>query len=202
MAFDICREKKLYGDAARILPRHRPICDQELENTGAQRVPFVRKDGDVEPVCYNAHHRHVLEEIVHQVGGKKIHCIIDLTATEPSLAMVALDWNIPYLGVVFNEFHKEKIKQRLGQLVFQKFLDPKSSMHVPGLPDLMALPKSKRAADEHEAGGKSSSSNPKKKPKAKAGKNDSDLRAALLGQLAGEGDGLVDQVEVQVDDDE
>ena len=189
-------KKVIYGDA-RILPSGRPECDAELVGSGAQRVGHVRKVSDIEPVSYNGLHRHVLEELINQVGAKnKVRCIIDLTATEPSLALLALEWKIPYLGIVMGDFHLQAIKRQLVSLVFQKFQDPKSDLHLPELVTLtQAPPASTTTTNTGQAAGSGTTEEegqqttepkePMKKKARTAAKNEGkDLRAALLSQLS------------------
>ena len=93
-------KKVMYGDA-RILPSGRMDGDMDLVGTGVVRQAQVRKDEDIEPVTYHGLHRHVVEELLHQVGsGKRLSAIIDLTATEPTMALVALEWGGALLGCV------------------------------------------------------------------------------------------------------
>lgn len=126
-------KKAMYGDA-RILPGGRPDSDGDLVGTGAQRQPQYRKDEDLEPVTYNALHPHLWEELMNQVGPRgMLRCVVDLTATEPTLASLAVEASIPYLGVCFNEEHLANMKHRLVQIVFRRFLQPKSRLHKPPL---------------------------------------------------------------------
>ena len=131
------QKKELYGEFGRILPGGRADQDADLKGSDSKREKLVRTDKDIEPVTYHGLHREVIEELVHQIGGRNVKCIIDLTATEPTLALVAMEWRIPYLGVTFNSAHQELIKARLAQLVFQQFRNAKSSMHVPKLVELL-----------------------------------------------------------------
>ena len=166
-------KKAIYGDA-RILPGGRPGCDQDLAGSGAQRVTHVRKDIDIEPVTYNGLHRKMFEEMTHQVG--KVRAIVDLTATEPTLALMALEWNIPCLGVVFNELHKVAIKKRLAELVFQKFQDPNSPSYEADLASLMQG--KEKNAGAHDDDDDDGNENPLPDPKRRK----LDVRTALLGQ--------------------
>ena len=145
------KEKKaIYGDA-RMLPHCRPDGDQDLVGTGASRVMQVRKDSDSEPVTYNALHRNVIEELTHQIGGRgKVRAIVDLTPTEPTTAMMAMEWQIPYLGVCYNEKHKELIKKRLAEMVFRAMQTPKSSLYDA---DLEALITTKKRQDSSHCTG-------------------------------------------------
>ena len=82
-------KKAVYGDA-RIQTSGR--VDEELKGSGSQRAPHIRKDNDVEPLTYHGLHRDHWEELVHQVGGKgKVKCILDLTATDVTLPLLAMD---------------------------------------------------------------------------------------------------------------
>ena len=199
-------KKTLYGDA-RILPSGRPEGDGDLVGSGEKRVSHVRKDADVEPVTYNGLHRELLEELVHQVGSKgKLKGIIDLTPTDPTLAMMAIEWQVPYLGIVFNDFHLEAMKRQLVKQVFKKFLDPKVPvLHVPKLLALMQKTSTSGsgAADDPKvpAPPKSTDEAASKKKKGREGDG---LRAALLSQLgAGPRQGQKRAAEEEtVDDDD
>ena len=101
--------------------------------------------------------REVIEKLVHQIGGRHAKGIIDLTATEPTLALVALEWSIPYLRVTVNSVHQELIKARLAQLMFQQFRNAKSSMHMPklvellqGTPSVAGMAEADKLGDAHE----------------------------------------------------
>ena len=121
------------------MPGQRPDCDADLAGTGAQRVSHVRKDTDIEPVAYNAIHKDVWEEMLHQVGSKgRLRAVIDLTPTDTTLAMVAMETRTPYLGIAFNTFHLEQLRRRLAQLVFQRSLVPQSPFYNPDLALLMS----------------------------------------------------------------
>lgn len=204
-------KKIMYGDA-RILPSGRMEGDSDLVGTGLVRQPQQRKDDDIEPVTYHGLHRHVIEELLHQVGpSKRLVAIIDLTPTEPTMAQVALEWGVPYLGVAFNDFHLGKLKKRLAQLVFLQFMNPRSSLHKAGLVAIMAgkpaptplLPPSsgpkptpkptpkppkdespQEAKDEEgDGGGEDPQPSKRRKKEGRKSKNDkSGLRAALLGE--------------------
>ena len=186
------QKKILYGDFGRILPGGRADQDADLKGTDDKRVPAVRMDKDIEPVTYNGLHREVVEEMVHQIGGKNVRAIIDLTATEPTMAMLALEWRIPYLGVTFNMEHQEMIKTRLAQLLFQQFRNVKSSMHIPKLVELLQGTPSAANAAQGGNGDAGKRQAPKIVAQAGAEKssgaaqagNSSALRAALVSQLS------------------
>ena len=46
--------------------------------------------------------------------------MIDLTPTDATLAMVAMEAGTPYLGIAFNAFHEKQPQRRLPPLVFQR----------------------------------------------------------------------------------
>ena len=180
-------KKQIYGEAGRILPGGRPDGDQDLVGTDAKRIPHVRRDEDVEPVSYNALHRELLEDLAHQVGSRdKIRCIIDLAATEPMLALLALEWRTPYLGVVFNTFHQESIKKRLAQLVFPQYQNAKSPLHKPLLVSLMQGAKPNATADKLALQGiEEKVAHLDDQPAKKKAKAESNLRQTLLGSSSG-----------------
>ena len=171
-------KKAIYGDA-RLLPSGRPDGDSDLIGSGEKRVGHVRKDSDIEPLCYHGFHRNTIEELVHQVGSKgKIRCIVDLTGTDPTMALMAIEWNIPYLGITFGDFHLFSVKKQLANMVFQGFLKVKSPLHNAALASLMQGPSTTVPAKPIE----DETAIPKKR--ARVGpKEDNDVRNALLGEL-------------------
>ncbi len=204
-------KKALYGNA-RILPSGRPEGDADLAGSGEKRVSHVRKDSDIEPVCYQGLHRNVWEELLNQAGNRdRLKCIIDLTPADHTLALIAIEAQIPYIGVVFNEFHMAAIQKHLTKQVFQKYLHAKSKLHIPKLAAMMQPPpqqgtgsKSGTPGDaEASAGpkkrggddGEGPASAPKKSKKQERGTDDA--RAALLGALGASVGGPAD-----ADDDE
>ena len=114
-----------------------------------------------------------------------------------------MEWRIPYLGIVFCDFHHESFKRRLVQLVFQQGLNPKSSLHVPALQKLMTpiptpattpTPAPTTAGkntiiddDDDEVDDEPAPVAPKKKAKVGSG-GSSTIRQSLLQQLTGAGD--------------
>ena len=53
---------------------------------------------------------------------------------------MAIEWNIPYLGITFGDFHLLSIKKQLANMVFQRFLQVKSPLHNAALASLMQGP--------------------------------------------------------------
>ena len=91
-------KKELYG-TARILPGG--CVDDGQTDSNTSRASVVRRDTDMEPVTYHGTHFDLLEELVHQIGAKgNVRAIIDLTATDPTLAEVAMEWQTPFLGTM------------------------------------------------------------------------------------------------------
>ena len=81
----------------------------------------------------------VWEELLHQVGRKgRLRAVIDLTPSDATLVMVAMEAGTPYLGIASNTIHPQQLQQRLAQLVFQRFLVPHSSFCNPDLALLMS----------------------------------------------------------------
>ena len=124
-----------YGDA-RILPGGRVDDDRGADQT--KRVSVVRKDVDLEPVTYHASHTHVCEDVLHQVGSKgRLKLIFELTATEPTMALIALEWQCPYLGVGMNLQHIEDQKTALVRMLFQRMQTVTSRFYEPELVKLL-----------------------------------------------------------------
>ena len=141
--------------------------------------------------------------------------------TLPTLAMLALEWQIPYLGICVNEQHKQLIKTRLAHMVFQEFQNPRSQLHQPALSALMATkgatvtdignvdpvsdPSSgsvsgKNAAVVPESEIMEITNAPPKRARLTP-KGGESLRAALLGQLSGQNtskvlESNIDEVEI------
>eukprot|EP00973_Karenia_brevis_P039060 5394126-Karenia_brevis.AAC.1 len=105
-------------EGARLLPGG-PSPDGTAAGDGSQK----RTDKTVEPVTFHGSTHQVLEEILHQVasfgqrdvGQGSVKAVIDLTPGDGSLASVCLNHGIPYLGVTFNEFHRDMLTKRLAQ---------------------------------------------------------------------------------------
>lgn len=203
------KDKKVLWGQARILPSGRPDGDQDLVGSGEKRVTQARKDGDVEPVCYHSLHRVVFEELVHQVGPwEKIRCIVDLTPTDSTLGLLAMEMKVPYLAIVNNEFHRDALQRRLTFQVFQKQLSPKSPLYIPKLGALMNLtgtkpeePKPQPEAEDEEEEEENDDLPDTKPPKKKGRKTKGEgSRATLLGALL-DGGGCADDGEAAVGED-
>ena len=132
------QKKALYGDNARILPSGRPDEDATMTKSGEKRAPQTRKDGDVEPVTYHGIKTEMWEELMHQTGSQgRLKVIVDLTPLDPTLAMVAHAWKVPYIGVCLTEEHREALRRELTRRVFQLFMNQKSKHYNSEVVDLL-----------------------------------------------------------------
>ena len=131
-----------------------------LKEKGKTVKASVRKDTDLEPVTFYAHHETLLEELLHQVGGKgHLRAVLDLTPTEPTMAFLCVKWHLPFLGVCFNDMHRSRLKLRLSQMIFKAFLTSGSPLYKSEASVLMKISQSNEFPAKPKAKGK---------PKAKA----------------------------------
>ena len=135
----LAQKKKLYG-SARILPGGAgPVTTKEAASVKP------RTDSTIEPVSFHGSSNMLWEELLNAIGVIKprspIPCIIDLTLGGATLACLAVELGIPYLGVAFNNDHADAARIRLKQNVFRLFMNPKSPLYKPELCAALRLPK-------------------------------------------------------------
>ena len=188
------QKKGLYGDNARILPSGRPDEDATMTKSGEKRAPQVRKDGDVEPVTYHGIKHEMWEELMHQAGSQgRLKVIVDLTPLDPTLAMVAHAWKVPYIGICLTEEHRDALRRELTRRVFQLFTNQKSKHYNSEVADLLgtsgpaakAVKKTKDAVDDEEGKHDDGAAEPQKKKVKKESKASDSIRAQFLGGLIG-----------------
>ena len=135
----LAQKKKLYG-TARILPGGpAPVAAKEAASVKP------RVDSTLEPVSFHGSAIMLWEELLNTIAVIKprspIPCIIDLTLGDATLACLAVELGIPYLGVAFNNDHADAARIRLKQHVFKLFMNPKSPLYKPDLCATLQLPK-------------------------------------------------------------
>ena len=148
-------KKKIYG-TARIQPSGASPDGAVPEDSKREK----RSDKTIEPVTFHASSVQMMEELLYQVapygqkcvGQARVKAVVDLTPGDGTLATVCLKHGIPYLGLVFNEYHQEVLTQRLAQVVFQLFLDEKSPLHDATLCSLLRK-KSSCGSQEEQTNG-------------------------------------------------
>ena len=63
--------------------------------------------------------------------------MIDLTVADGKTAMVAIRRNASLVGITFNDYHKEKLYQKLEAEVFREMQNPESPLYEAGLVNLL-----------------------------------------------------------------
>ena len=71
---------------------------------------------DLEAVAHHSNGEDVYREVLHSFCAG---ALVDFTPLNDNAAFAALQLGIPYLGIAFNEFHQEALRQRLVSRVFQ-----------------------------------------------------------------------------------
>ena len=79
--------------------------------TGQKKRTGIKKDDDdIEPVFWFQPARSLVEELLHLARAK---AVIDLTAGAGTWALAALEFNIPYFGLVLTDIHHQEFMARL-----------------------------------------------------------------------------------------
>ena len=99
---------------------------------------WKRNDHDLEPVFYHGHGPKLWEEILHNIcKTEKIHGIVDLTAGDGELAMVAIRLRLPYLGFTLSDIHNDKLTRSLRSRVWKEFQREGSELYEVGLVEIL-----------------------------------------------------------------
>jgi hypothetical protein len=152
-----------------------------------------RDDSTVEPVFFHSLPINFWDDTIDAMGAK---AVIDLTASDSSLALSCIQAGIPYVGCVFSRFHADKLRARLAEQVLTAATDQHNPLFDPSLVQALfdkAAPKGKAKAN---AKGK-----PKKKAKAKARPNKGDGDDPDAAGDGGDVDSLDPEEEDPEDDD-
>ena len=101
----------------------------EMADSAADTVCEKKKqrtDKTIEPVAFHSTPALLWEELLNVAGAHnptpKMVC--ELVAADDTLAYICLQKQIPYLGICFNETHRDLLRTRLAQRVFQAMRDP------------------------------------------------------------------------------
>ena len=96
--------------------------------------PKPRRTPDtIEPITWHGTSDQAWDEILNIAGANNPFpkMVLELVATEDTLAYKCLQKHIPYLGICFNDFHRKILRQRLAQRVFEAMLDNESAFGTP-----------------------------------------------------------------------
>ena len=96
--------------------------------------PKPRRTPDtIEPITWHGTSDQAWDEILNIAGANNPFpkMVLELVATEDTLAYKCLQKHIPYLGICFNDFHRKLLRQRLAQRVFEAMLDSESAFGTP-----------------------------------------------------------------------
>ena len=87
----------------------------------AKKATERRTDKTVEPVTFHGTPRMTWDEILNIAGGNSAmpRLVVELVATDETLAMICLEKKVPYMGSCFNGYHRDMLRNRCAQKVFQ-----------------------------------------------------------------------------------
>ena len=123
--------KKVYGVDGLIRPGGPDPYPQSESSTNK---PKPRRTPDtLEPITWHGTSDQAWDEILNIAGANNPFpkLVVELVATEDTLAYKCLQKHIPYLGICFNDFHRKILRQRLAQRVFEAMLDKESAFGTP-----------------------------------------------------------------------
>ena len=135
----VAAKKKIYGEDGLIRP-HGPTpgrCSQDQDDDEADAPSAAsmgmsrprRTSCTIEPVTWHGTSGQAWDEILNIAGANNPFpkMVLELTATEDTLAFKCLQHHVPYLGICFNDYHRTVLRQRLAQLVFEAMMDKDSA---------------------------------------------------------------------------
>ena len=111
-------KKKLFGKALKRVGGAGPATGEETER---------RKDDTKEPCFFHQPPVALAQELLHSFGLKL--GVLDLTVGEGIFAEAALELQLIYVGVVFNEVHMEFVKSLLIDKILEKMADESSKLY-------------------------------------------------------------------------
>ena len=160
------------------------------EDAGDAPKKSRRTEDTIEPITWHGTSDHAWDEILNIAGANnplpKLVC--ELVATEDTLAFKCLQKKLPYLGICFTEYHRNLLRTRLAQRVFQSMMEDDSPFGSPE--SRSALQKIWANEDNTDGDPEGSGDDPEKKQKkATLGKVDLKRRKR---QSAGKGNGKAD----------
>jgi hypothetical protein len=188
-------EKKLYGVHGIVLVGGTGPSNSLADDEEDAKDKKIRSPSNIEPVCFGAETTEFYENLLAWHNAK---AFINLTSTDINAAMSAVELKIPYLGIVFTDYHKDFFLAEMVRRVFACFQDESSSLFEPELVALLGKkgepkPKAKpkggadpkpKPKGKPKAGADPNKPKPKAKPKASGKKS----KAQLLKELKALGD--------------
>ena len=115
-------KRKIYGEAM-IRPFGKADIGEAKEVTAAgTAVAQVKRTPDtIEPITFHATGEETWVELLNIAGANNSapKMVCELVATDDTLSYLCLRKKIPYLGITFNEYHRDLLRKRLAQRVFE-----------------------------------------------------------------------------------
>ena len=115
-------KRKIYGEAM-IRPCGKADIGEPKEvNTAGSAVSQTKRIADtVEPITFQGTGDDTWVELLNIAGANSSapKMVCELVATDDTLSFLCLRKKIPYLGITFNEYHRDLLRQRLAQRVFE-----------------------------------------------------------------------------------
>lgn len=95
----------------------------------------LRENTDIEPVAMFRNHKHVYKELLHRFVATSV---VDLTAMDCELAMIALSSRTPIFAVCCSPEHAKAYQERLEQQVIKEQTQEGSTLFNKGFAELIA----------------------------------------------------------------
>lgn len=153
----------------------------KTEGVVSDAPPKRREDADTEPLAYHAMCPEIYQSLANTLNAT---AWIDLTAMDPTLAVVAVASRTPYIGIMLNEKHQEWFEGQVADLVFQSMQDPQNPFYKPHLAAIVAAAANTTTPSPAPKGQPPPKGKAKAKAKTKAKAKANDLAAKLKQQLA------------------
>jgi hypothetical protein len=158
-------KKKLYGVGGIVLVGGTGPNNSHADNEEDSIETKIRSPSNIEPVCFGAETTEFYENLLAWHNAK---AFINLTSTDINAALAAVELKIPYLGIVFTDYHKDFFLAEMVRRVFACFQNENSSLFEP---DLVALLEKKAAPKPKPGKPHKGGAEPKAKGKPKPGKS-------------------------------
>ncbi|CAL1145171.1 unnamed protein product [Cladocopium goreaui] len=134
-----------FGQKKQLFGKHRvSVGGQAPEGSEAE-------SGALEPAFYHAGPPALDEEIIHCYS---VGAINDMTPGDGSMAFLAIQRNLPYIGLVFTDHHAKLLTERLEAMTFEAMQNPKSALFSNELTKLIKEAKKAKPKAKGKAKGK------------------------------------------------
>ena len=123
-------KRKIYGEAM-IRPFGKADIGEAKEvNTAGTAVSQTKRTPEtIEPITFHGTGEETWVELLNIAGANNSapNMVCELVATDDTLSYFCLRKKIPYLGITFNDYHRELLRKRLAQRVFESMRSDEES---------------------------------------------------------------------------